>query len=203
MTTFQRNPDHIVSTGDVARLLGCAPRTASKLMDAGHIESWRLPGTKGDRRTSHAMLLEFAAKHGIPLDEIQINRATQLDAFGLPKPRGLRSGKWHTLEKAHLSNHPACEACGTRKLVVVHHKLPFHVYPELELEWTNFISLCESATHNCHLIFGHLLSWKSWNVNVVVDVTRYRDELANRPDHNSPPPAAHAALDEAETRRAA
>jgi hypothetical protein len=90
-----------------------------------------------------------------------------LDGHGLPKPRGLRSGKWPAVAKAHLANHPACEACGATKLLNVHHKLPFHEHPELELDWTNLITLCESPSHNCHLIFGHLLSWKSWNVDVV------------------------------------
>ena len=149
------------------------------------------------------MLIEFAERHGIPLEEIRTNRAAQLDVLGMPKLFGLRSGKWPTRAKAHLSNHPECEACGAKKLVVVHHKLPFHAYPELELEWTNFITLCESASHNCHLIFGHLLNWRSWNEDVELDAKTYRKKLANRPMPGDPPPAApmaaHAALDADET----
>jgi len=202
MVSNDKTPEHVLTTGDVARALGLAARTASKLMDDGHLASWRIPLSR-DRRTTRANLLEFARAHEIPLQEIRHDRSQHLDALGLPKPAGERSGRWPTVQKAHLKLHPFCEACGcsAKKLLNVHHILPFHECPELELVETNLVTLCESPAHNCHLALGHLLNWRSWNVHVVKHARWFRELLHNRP--GAPPPAAHAALDEAETRRAA
>lgn len=211
---------HIITTGDVARMLCVTPRFAATLMDAGRIKAWRMGR---DRRTSLAAVYEFAAGAGIPLDELLADRASSLDGLGLPKPRGLRSHHWTKVANDHLALHPFCAACGcqVRKLLNVHHIKPFHVYPELELDERNLITLCESATHNCHLIFGHLLNWRSWNAEVVFYANQYAMLVANRPMPDGPPPArstpivgglvdgmfqqigAHAALDADETRRAA
>ncbi len=45
----QMKDDSILTTGQAAKLLGCCPRTLSKLIDSGKIPGWRLPGG-GDRR---------------------------------------------------------------------------------------------------------------------------------------------------------
>jgi 5-methylcytosine-specific restriction protein A len=62
---------------------------------------------------------------------------------------------------------------------------PFHLNPARELDPTNFITLCESAGHNCHLIFGHLLAWASWNASVLADAAAYRSKLLARPTNMS------------------
>lgn len=54
-----------------------------------------------------------------------------------------RSPHWSTVRKAHLEKHPACEVCGATAKLEVHHKLPFHLHPALELEGSNLITLCE------------------------------------------------------------
>jgi 5-methylcytosine-specific restriction enzyme A len=211
MSHHERIPSHVLTAGQVARMLAIAPRTARMLMDSGEVNSYRLPMGHNARRTSKAFVIEFAQKHSIPIDELLVDRAAHLDSLGLPKPAGKRSGHWPVVAHAHLVAHPLCEACGcgVKALLNVHHIHPFHEFPQLELEETNLITLCESPSHNCHLIFGHLLKWSSWNLDVVHDAKWYRVKLANRP--GGPPPAAttaavvaaHAALDEAETRRAA
>ena len=82
-----------------------------------------------------------------------------------------RSNKWPAVRKAYLVDHGTCAACGSVNKLEVHHIKPFHLHPELELDPTNFISLCESGDHgiNCHLQVGHLGNFKNENPNVVRD----------------------------------
>jgi len=85
-----------------------------------------------------------------------------------------RSSHWPAVRKQWLKDHPACAACGTTKDVEVHHKQPFHLFPELELDPANFITLCEGRPGcNCHLTFGHLGNWTLFNPSVVDDAAEY------------------------------
>lgn len=93
-----------------------------------------------------------------------------------------RSGKWSTVEHQFKEKHPACEACGTKILVAVHHVKPFHLFPEDELEESNLISLC--APH--HLLFGHLMNWRAWNPHVRTDVALWKEKIARRPLASDP-----------------
>ena len=87
------------------------------------------------------------------------------------KPLSLRSPKWHGVRDAYLKNHSSCAACGGVAKLQVHHKQPFHLHPELELDSNNFITLCETAS-KCHLEIGHLGNWKKFNPNVVEDAAK-------------------------------
>jgi hypothetical protein len=82
-----------------------------------------------------------------------------------------RSPKWETVRKNHLKDHPKCEVCEGTKQVNVHHIQPFHLHPELELEPTNLITLCECLSYgiNCHLLIGHLGNYKNVNPNSAED----------------------------------
>jgi hypothetical protein len=88
----------------------------------------------------------------------------------LPRPASYgaeRSGKWPALERNWLKVHPCCAGCGTTEQVSVHHKRPFHLHPDLELDSGNLISLCEK--HNCHLMLGHSGDWHAYNPHVEED----------------------------------
>ena len=87
-----------------------------------------------------------------------------------------RSGKWPTVRKAYLEVHGECAACGSKHLLEVHHMMPFHLKPELELDPNNFITLCESGDHgiNCHLAIGHLGNFKNFNPDVIRDAENMR-----------------------------
>ena len=86
------------------------------------------------------------------------------------KPLSLRSPHWDTTRKNHLKLQPICAACGNEKNLQVHHKQPFHLYPHLELEQSNLITLCEEKGEaGCHLKLGHLGDWKSFNPNIEND----------------------------------
>lgn len=84
-----------------------------------------------------------------------------------------RSGRWPMVRAKHLLAHPQCAACGSRTALNVHHVVPFHDAPVLELDPENLITLCECPSHNCHLVFGHFLNWKLANPAVREDVSRY------------------------------
>jgi hypothetical protein len=65
-----------------------------------------------------------------------------------------RSPEWPEARNAWIKEHPTCAACGSSKRVQVHHCMPFHADPQLELDPTNFISLCMDEK-DCHLLIGH------------------------------------------------
>ena len=61
-------------------------------------------------------------------------------------------------------------ACGRRKSLEVHHVVPVSEDPAMELDPENLVTLCGDP---CHLVFGHLLSWKNSNPHVRDDAAKY------------------------------
>ncbi|HUU87221.1 MAG TPA: HNH endonuclease signature motif containing protein [Candidatus Glassbacteria bacterium] len=91
-----------------------------------------------------------------------------------------RSPKWRTVREEHLSHQPNCQVCNRDKDLEVHHIVPVHIAEELELDRENLITLCSK----CHLIFGHLYDYKSWNENVTKDAQKFNKSIKNRPYKN-------------------
>lgn len=89
-----------------------------------------------------------------------------------------RSPKWSNVRKQHLEKFPCCAACGRCNKLEVHHKIPVHIDPSLELDPGNLMTLCDDP---CHLVFGHLLNYKSYNKNVESDCSVYLKKVQNRP----------------------
>lgn len=85
---------------------------------------------------------------------------------------------WPKVREEHLKQHPECAACGSTKGLQVHHIKPFHKFPELELDPDNLITLCNKS---CHLYFGHLKYYKSWNVDVRIDAENFYNKVKARP----------------------
>ena len=92
-----------------------------------------------------------------------------------------RSPKWESVRKNHLLKEPICKVCGGNEKIQVHHKIPFNQKPELELDEKNLITLCETPSRNCHLNFGHLGSFRSWNESVENDSENWRHKILTRP----------------------
>lgn len=96
-----------------------------------------------------------------------------------------RSPHWPTVRKHHLEREPACVFCGSTVGVQVHHIRKFSKHPELELDDGtdgtgtdgNLVTLCGPEHHNCHLIFGHLLSFLSDNPDVRKDAAWFRAKV--------------------------
>lgn len=98
-----------------------------------------------------------------------------------------RSTKWPTVRRAWLKDHPTCAGCGAVHCVQVHHKQPFHIHPELELDNKNFITLCEAAPGDHHLNLGHLGNWKNFNPHVEADAALFLKRIK---DHVVQPSAS-------------
>lgn len=110
------------------------------------------------------------------------------------KPSARRAPEWPQAEKDHLAKEPCCQVCGGKKQRNVHHKKPYHLFPELELadgtgRWcqlkdaagrfiNNLITLCNAK--RCHITFGHGADFKAYNPDVEADVTHARRMIENR-----------------------
>lgn len=96
-------------------------------------------------------------------------------AAGITKAR---SPLWPKVEKTYRKLHPVCECCGSKLRLNVHHKKPFHLYPALELDPDNLITLCMDQSKECHLKIGHGDDFKDYNPNVVGDVQELRTNIS-------------------------
>jgi hypothetical protein len=106
----------------------------------------------------------------------------------LGKPAAKRSPHWASVRGHHLENNPACVACGRTERLQVHHIRPFHVFPELELDPANLMTLCEmfvndgdDTNDNHHLHLGHGGDFRNTNEKVLDDVNDYRLQKAKLP----------------------
>lgn len=93
-----------------------------------------------------------------------------------------RSGSWRRVRDEHLKFYPQCQCCGGTDRLRVHHKVPFHEAPDLELDPSNLMTLCESKKFglNCHFLFGHLGNWRKSNPWVQIDVAVMKRKLSGR-----------------------
>ena len=80
---------------------------------------------------------------------------------------GPRSPKWRHVRQEFLKDHDFCKYCGSRDDLEVHHIVPVHIEPDLELVESNLITLCMTWGKECHLKHGHLGNWKLYNKNIV------------------------------------
>lgn len=95
----------------------------------------------------------------------------------VPIGAGERSPDWRTERNKYIKHNGSCRACGATTKLELHHKFPFHLYPELEMVKEEWITLCQ----DCHYLFGHLKDWKSWNPTVKEDAAEFLLQVQNRP----------------------
>lgn len=93
-----------------------------------------------------------------------------------------RSKDWHKVRNLFLKKNNKCHVCSGTKKLEVHHIKPFNTHPELELNTSNLITLCESKKNgvNCHLFIGHLGSYRDININVIEDAKIWKEKLSRR-----------------------
>lgn len=93
-----------------------------------------------------------------------------------------RSSRWRSVREQHLKECPRCEACGDDKNLEVHHLKPYHLFPELELEKSNLMTLCCHGIGgmNCHLVYGHCGHWSSYGTDPVTACYQFREMLKRR-----------------------
>ena len=66
----------VLTTGQVAKLCNVTIRTVIKWFENGHLEGYRIPGSR-DRRFPRNNVVEFMQSHGIPLGELQDGAGTR------------------------------------------------------------------------------------------------------------------------------
>lgn len=81
--------------------------------------------------------------------------------FGSP-----RSSEWSKFRNKHIKD--KCEVCGAKFFLEAHHIKPFYLYPELELEETNLVTLCRKH----HLEWAHFFSWSRYNPEIKEWITK-------------------------------
>ena len=85
-----------------------------------------------------------------------------------------RSPEWSQVRKEFLKENPRCTVCD-KKAKEVHHILPFHLFPELELDVNNLMPFCRRH----HFMVGHLENWRAYNDEVKLDAQFWRERLSN------------------------
>ena len=91
-------------------------------------------------------------------------------------PLGARRGSgWTEVRSNFLRLNPLCAVCLSKK-VEVHHKIPFYLRRDLELDPDNLITLCRDH----HFWFGHLGDWKAYNIEVSQDAATWQQKIKGR-----------------------
>lgn len=99
-----------------------------------------------------------------------------------PVDHHLRSPRWADFEKHLIEAHPFCSVCGFREHLLGHHKIPFHLRPDLELVAENIAIVGNKCpTGNCHLLFGHFGNFKAYNPNFDADAAAMLAKIHSRP----------------------
>lgn len=101
----------------------------------------------------------------------------QLESIDGMTFEGPRASEWVYVRNEFVRRHPRCEACGSGYQLNVHHIKPFHLYPELELDEGNLITLCREH----HFRIGHdpdgkgpaKPNWSASNPNVKQDAKNW------------------------------
>lgn len=88
-----------------------------------------------------------------------------------------RSPRWPALRDRVVRQAGCCAVCGATAQLTAHHILPFHLFPERELDESNLIVLCEGPVVNCHFLFGHFRNWQSYNPAVSEDAATWSERI--------------------------
>ncbi len=63
--------DRILSTGQVARVMGVATRTVTGWIDSGELKGWKVPGSR-HRRVEEKHLREFMKDLGVSEERLEL-----------------------------------------------------------------------------------------------------------------------------------
>lgn len=103
-----------------------------------------------------------------------LTHAVRLARHAIKDATTKRSSKWPRVQHDFLNSNQKCAACDGGERLNVHHKQPFHLHPERELDPKNLITLCMGIERHCHLLIGHGDNFKAYNPNVEKDAIYVR-----------------------------
>jgi hypothetical protein len=83
------------------------------------------------------------------------------DDRGLVAPGVRRNPAWERKSKAWLVG-KRCEVCGAKENLECHHRYPYHLFPEREMDSRYWHALCRKP-HDCHRLWGHFGDFKLFN----------------------------------------
>lgn len=85
-----------------------------------------------------------------------------------------RSPKWSSLRDRFTKEKKRCAISGLETDLEVHHVKPFHLFPDLELEWDNLCLL----TRPIHYLVGHCCKWSYYNARFPQHLDQWRENVA-------------------------
>lgn len=99
---------------------------------------------------------------------MRVKREQERDSLLLSFGKVARSHLWPALREKHIRLNPYCKACGSKQKLEVHHRLPYSLYLEKELDPSNLMTLCCDGPGgiDCHLLWGHCGDWRAYNPKV-------------------------------------
>lgn len=68
---------NVYTTGEVARLCNVTIRTVIKWFDSGELNGFKIPNSR-DRRIPRDSLIEFMKKHGIPIQQLDLDNRKRI-----------------------------------------------------------------------------------------------------------------------------
>jgi len=83
VSTANLSKKKFFTTGQIAKICGVSIATVQKWIDAGEIESYRLPLTASERRVPRQSLLTFMRKYELPTDELEGKESYRVLIAGL------------------------------------------------------------------------------------------------------------------------
>ena len=86
-------------------------------------------------------------------------------AAGVP-----RSSAWGPWVKRFVKG-KTCVCCGSKGPLTGHHKIPFHLRPDLEMVESNVAPVCDGT--DCHLVIGHLKDFRLYNPDFNADAAAF------------------------------
>ena len=98
----------------------------------------------------------------------------ELLAVTHPDHEQTRSPKWKTVRKLFIAENPVCVVSGLKTDLDVHHLVPFHRDPGLELVKSNL----RTVQRPFHYLLGHLCNWSTYNPDFDEMVREIRAKIA-------------------------
>lgn len=88
-----------------------------------------------------------------------------------------RNPGWESFRREIIKGQPACEASGVAWELEVHHLLPVHLRPDLEMVRDN----CMVLTRTLHFWLGHYGNWASYNPRARKEAATFLKRVLHRP----------------------